>query len=65
LRASRLPILLLTPEAQSTRDVDCIARFQANVPQLRVQRMPGDVHDLVSYAAPEFASIVGSRLEKG
>jgi pimeloyl-ACP methyl ester carboxylesterase len=66
LRVAHVPILLLTPSELRPEGVarDGVSRFQRNVPQLRVQRMPGDVHDLVSYAAPEVAVIVGDWLRQ-
>lgn len=67
LRAARVPVLLLTPceHARQKRLVrEGVTRFQTNVPQLRVHRMPGDVHDLVSHAAPEVAVIVGDWLRE-
>jgi pimeloyl-ACP methyl ester carboxylesterase len=65
LRAAGTPILLMTPTEQrmfGNVAREAIARFQANVSQLRVHRMPGDVHDLVSHAAPDVAAVVGSWL---
>lgn len=62
-----MPILLLTPTEPARFGIaarEAIDRFQANVPQLRVHRMPGDVHDLVSHAAPDLAAIVGSWLSE-
>jgi pimeloyl-ACP methyl ester carboxylesterase len=59
LRESGVPILLVTPTEHGAHGNAGIARLEANVPQLRVERMPGDVHDLVSSAALEVASIVG------
>jgi pimeloyl-ACP methyl ester carboxylesterase len=63
LREARLPILLLTP-AERTRHSDVaragIQRFVEAVPQLEVEELATDVHDLVSHAAPEVAGIVGT-----
>lgn len=66
LRAAQVPILLLIPSELRPEAVarDGVTRFQRNVPQLRVHRMPGDVHDLVSSAAPEVAVIVGDWLRR-
>jgi pimeloyl-ACP methyl ester carboxylesterase len=65
LRSAGVPILLLTPREHSRQEQvarEGIARFQGNVPQLRVHRFPGSVHDLVSQAAPEVAVVVGDWL---
>ena len=64
LRASEVPILLLTHSDLGQVARAGVARFQTNVPQLRVQEMPGDVHDLVSTAAPELGAIVGNWLRR-
>lgn len=67
LRAAGVPILLLAPTEHARFGIvahEAIARFQANLPELRVHRMPGDVHDLVSHAAPDVAAIVGSWLSE-
>jgi pimeloyl-ACP methyl ester carboxylesterase len=68
LRSAAMPILLLTPTGGSRfgRIAEKgVARLAAGVPQLRIERIPGDVHDLVSYAAPEVASLVGNWLNDG
>jgi pimeloyl-ACP methyl ester carboxylesterase len=63
LRAASIPVLLLTPSEESKFGELAehgIARFRAAVPQLRVEHLPGDVHDLVSYAPRTVAALVGS-----
>lgn len=66
LREAGVPILLLTPADHGTL-ADAVqralVRFQAEVPQLRVEKLPGNVHDLVSNAPAEVASTVGRWLE--
>jgi pimeloyl-ACP methyl ester carboxylesterase len=64
LRVAGVPILLLTPEQPRFGAIGRagIARFQAEVPQLRLEQLPGQVHDLVSHAPAEVAAIVGSWL---
>jgi pimeloyl-ACP methyl ester carboxylesterase len=61
LRDARVPILLLVPSELQPAAVarDGVQRFQRNVPQLRVHRMAGDIHDLVSSAPAEVAVTVG------
>lgn len=63
LRASGVPILLLTPtELGGAVSSAGVARFEADVPQLHVRELPGGVHDLVSQAPLELAAIVGGWL---
>jgi pimeloyl-ACP methyl ester carboxylesterase len=63
LSASGVPTLLVTPaEGIGPVGRDGIERFRANVPQLEVATLPGNVHDLVSVAPAELAALVGSRL---
>ncbi len=60
LRAGGLPILLVTPsEGIGPVGSAGIERFRANVPQLRVETLPGGIHDLVSRAPAEVAELVG------
>jgi pimeloyl-ACP methyl ester carboxylesterase len=59
LRASGVPVLLVTCAEHGKYGTAGIERLHANVPQLRAERLPGGVHDLVSHAAPELARIVG------
>ena len=63
LAASSLSVLLVTP-ARGIGPVGRagIDRFRANVPQLEVETLPGNVHDLVSAAPAELAELVGARL---
>ena len=65
LAASSLPVLLVTP-AVGIGPVGRagIDRFRANVPQLELETLPGDVHDLVSTAPAELAELVGARLRR-
>ena len=65
LAASSLPVLLVTP-ARGIGPVGRagIDRFRANVPQLELETLPGDVHDLVSTAPAELAELVGARLRR-
>lgn len=63
LAASSLSVLLVTPaEGMGPVGRAGIDRFRANVPQLEVVTLPGDVHDLVSAAPAELAELIGSRL---
>ena len=64
LRAAGVAILLLTPEQPRFGAIGRagIARFRAEVPQLRLEQLPGDVHDLVSHAPAEVAALVGNWL---
>ncbi|HEU5065195.1 MAG TPA: alpha/beta hydrolase [Gaiellaceae bacterium] len=63
LAASGIPVLLVTPaEGLGPVSVAGIERFRANVPQLEVVTLPGEVHDLVSAAPAEVAELVGARL---
>lgn len=67
LRAATVPILFLTRTDHGRHDGvarNGIDRFQAAVPQLRVHELPGHVHDLVSSAAPQVATIVGDWLRR-
>ena len=59
LRASGVPGLLVTCAEHGQYGTAGIERLHVDVPQLRVERLPGGVHDLVSHAAPELARIVG------
>ena len=63
LAASSLSVLLVT-QARGIAPVGRagIDRFRANVPQLELETLPGDVHDLVSVAPAELAELVGARL---
>jgi hypothetical protein len=65
LRASRVPVLLVTPKEHLGREAvarEGIARLQAELPGLELRHLPGDVHDLVSHAADDVARIVGEWL---
>lgn len=63
LRGGDVPILLLTPAEGHGRVAQRgLIRFAAEVPQLEVRRLPGDVHDLVSNAPGEVSGIVGEWL---
>jgi hypothetical protein len=64
LRASGVPVLLVIP-ANGIGPVGRagIERFRASVPQLEVETLPGDVHDLVSVGPAALAELVGTRLE--
>ena len=66
LRAARVPTLLLIPSELRPESVarDGVTRFQRNVPQVDVHRVPGDVHDLVSHAPSDVAMIVGNWLQR-
>jgi pimeloyl-ACP methyl ester carboxylesterase len=63
LAASSLPILLVTPVGGiGPVGRAGIARFGANVPQLELETLPGDVHDLASAAPAGLAELVGARV---
>jgi pimeloyl-ACP methyl ester carboxylesterase len=63
LAVSSLPVLLVTPaEGRGPVGHAGIERFRANVPQLEVVTLPGDVHDLVSAAPDELAELIRLRL---
>jgi predicted 3-demethylubiquinone-9 3-methyltransferase (glyoxalase superfamily)/pimeloyl-ACP methyl ester carboxylesterase len=66
LRAAGTPVLLVAPAEPSYGALAeaGIARFRDEVPQLRVERLPGDVHDLVSNAPEALAAIVGGWLDR-
>jgi len=67
LRDAGLPVLLLTPARRGQREALAragIERFRFNVPQLEVQELPTDVHDLVSNAGPDLAVRIGSWLTR-
>jgi pimeloyl-ACP methyl ester carboxylesterase len=67
LRAGGVPILLVTPTQHPQFGLiadNGITRFQEEVPQLRVEHLPGDVHDLVSSAPEELAAVVGRWLRE-
>lgn len=58
LAASGVPILLVTPEeGPGPVGRAGIERFRANVPQLEVETLPGEVHDLVSVAPADIAAL--------
>jgi pimeloyl-ACP methyl ester carboxylesterase len=64
LRASGIRVLLVTPaEGLGPVQRAGLERFQANVPQLELETLPGGVHDLVSAAPEKLAELVGARLE--
>jgi pimeloyl-ACP methyl ester carboxylesterase len=64
LGASGLRVLLVTPaEGLGPVQRAGLERFTANVPQLELETLPGDVHDLVSTAPERLAELVGERLK--
>ena len=63
LVASGLSVLLVTPEhGPGPVGRAGIERFRANVPELELETLPGDVHDLVSVAPDALAALVCPRL---
>jgi pimeloyl-ACP methyl ester carboxylesterase len=64
LSASGVRVLLVTPaEGLGPVQRAGLERFRANVPQLELETLPGDVHDLVSAAPERLVELVGARLE--
>jgi pimeloyl-ACP methyl ester carboxylesterase len=64
LIASGVRVLLVTPaEGLGPVQRAGLERFKANVPQLELETLPGDVHDLVSTAPERLAELVGGRLD--
>jgi pimeloyl-ACP methyl ester carboxylesterase len=64
LSASGVRVLLVTPaEGLGPVQRAGLERFQSNVPQLELETVPGDVHDLVSASPERLAEFVGARLE--
>jgi pimeloyl-ACP methyl ester carboxylesterase len=67
LRKAHVPVLLLTPSRHGRREAVAragIQRFRANAPQLEVEGLDTEVHDLVSRAGPDLAVRVGSWLTR-
>ncbi len=67
LRDAGVPMLLVTPARHGSHDEVAragIERFRAAVPQLEVQELPTDVHDLVSHAGADLAVRIGSWLTR-
>jgi len=63
LRASGVPILLMTPaDGKGPVSLGGIERFKKQVPQLEVKELPGKIHDLVSHAPEEVATLIGNWL---
>lgn len=65
LRRARVPTLLVTPARHGRRESLArggIRRFRDNVPQLVVEELDTDVHDLVSRIGPDLAALIGSWL---
>ena len=61
IAAAGIPVLLLTaPEAEVPEVAERgVRRFQAALPEARVESVPDGIHDLVSYAPARVAELVG------
>ena len=60
IAAARVPVMLLTAEGPEADDArKAVERFRSALPDARVESMPNAIHDLVSFAPREVATIVG------
>jgi len=60
IAAAQMPVLLLTAERPGADDeTAAVERFRSALPDARLESIPNAVHDLVSFAPPEVATLVG------